>query len=161
MFKKNILPIFLLALVVVLSVFYIKQEPKDSDVNSSLDDFNTTELDSEFASKRLEVLKDRSKEIEELETMVSKGELTEVEIANVLDQINDIYYLKYQEVELEDAIVLLGYEECLVLIDDYSVNVSILTDTLTYQEFIEIANLVKDKTSQNYKVSIETVSDEN
>lgn len=161
MFKKNILPIFLLALVVVLSVFYIKQEPKDSDVNTNLDNFDTTELDSEFASKRLEVLKDRSKEIEELETMVAVGGLSDSEIANILDQINDIYYLKYQEVELEDAILLLGYEECLVLIDDYSVNVSIVTDTLTYQEFIEIANLVKDKTSELYKVSIETVSDEN
>ena len=161
MLKKNILPIFLLALVVVLSVFYIKQEPLDSNVNSNLDDFNSSYIDSEFASKRLEILEERSKDIEELESMVAAGGLTDAEIINIVDQINEIYYLKYQEIEIEDAIVMLGYDECLVLIDDYSVSVTIVADTLTYKEFIEIANLVKGKTSNNHKVSIETIAKEN
>ena len=161
MFKKNILPIFLLALVVVLSVFYIKQAPADSSVVGGDTNFETETVSSDFANKRLEVLTARSDEIDELECMVASGEYNDSEIASIIDKINQLYYIKYTEVELEDAIVMLGYDECLVLIDEYNVDVSIETDTMNYREFIEIANLVKGKLTENYKVTIETISKTN
>lgn len=160
MFKKNILPIFLLALVVVLSVFYIKQEPQSS-VSAGSNNATSEEVDSEFASKRLEVLEERTTTIEELESVIASGDLADDEIATIVEQINELYYLKYTEVELEDAIVMLGFEECLVLINEYDVEVSVICDELSSGEFIEIANLVKTKLSNQYKVSVETVSKDN
>ena len=54
MLKKSILPIFLLAMVVVLSVFYIKKTTSDDSKEVS-NSGEQTGL-STFASKRLEIL---------------------------------------------------------------------------------------------------------
>ena len=97
MFKKNILPIFLLALVVVLSVFYIKQAPADSSVVGGDTNFETETVSSDFANKRLDVLTARSDEIDELECMVASGEYNDKEIASIIDKINQLYYIIIQK----------------------------------------------------------------
>ena len=58
MLKKSILPIFLLAMVVVLSVFYIKKTTSDDSKEVSNPGEQT--VLSTFASKRLEILDLRS-----------------------------------------------------------------------------------------------------
>lgn len=160
MIKKCILPIFLLAMVVVLSVFYIKQSTDDSSNPASNNNDDTTVL-SDFANKRLEVLEQRSSKIDELEAVIASGTLTNSEITQTVDEINDLYYLKYTEVELEDLIVGLGYTDSLVIIDDVNVSVTIIDDELTSSDFISIANLVKNKIGNNYKLTVEAINSSN
>lgn len=161
MFKKSILPVFLLSLVVLLSIFYIKQVEDDTSVGGNdISDGGTTVL-SDFATKRLAVLEERSQEVCRLETTIASGEVAQSEIAAVMNEINKIYYLKYTEVELEDAITILGYEECLVIISGYDVDVSVISSTITAKEFIVITNLIKTKLSSNYKVTVEAISSAN
>ena len=129
MIKKCILPIFLLAMVVVLSVFYIKQST--DDVVNPVNGNDDTSVVSDFANKRLEILEKRSEKIDELEAVIASGTLTNSEINQTVDEINDLYYLKYTEVELEDLIVGLGYQDSLVIIDNTNVSVTIIDDELT------------------------------
>lgn len=161
MIKKNILPVFLLALVVLLSVFYVKQESSDITTGTNNNDLNSEEVSSDFSSKRLEILEERSTLVDELEESIASGKLDNDEITQVMEKINELYYLKYTEVELEDAIILLGYNDCLVVISEYDVEVLVSSNDLTSGEFIKITNLIKEKLSDNYKVSVETVSEEN
>lgn len=157
---KKLLPIFLLSLVVLLSVFYIKQTGSDQPVISDGGEDEQT-VAYEFAQKRLEVLSERSEIITDLETSIATGEMNTEDIAAVVDQINKIYYLKYTEVELEDAITILGYDECLVIIANFDVSVAVSSNEISAKEFIQITNLVKGKLNKNYKVSVEAVSLEN
>lgn len=160
MIKKNILPVFLLALVVLLSVFYVKQA--NDDVPASIvDNGNTDVVSSDFAAKRLEILEARSDQVEELEGTIAAGNLDENALSEVIEKINQIYYLKYTEVELEDAIALLGYGECLVIISDYDVAVSVSANEISAKDFIAITNLVKTKLSNSYKVSVEKITTDN
>ena len=160
MIKKCILPIFLLAMVVVLSVFYIKQSTDDvSNVSNNNDD--DTQVVSDFANKRLEILEQRSDKIDELEAVIASGTLSNSEITQTVDQINDLYYLKYTEVELEDLIVGLGYEDSLVIIDEENVSVTIIDKELTSSDFISIANVVKGKLGNNYKLKVEAFNNDN
>ncbi len=160
MFKKT-LPIFLLALVVVLSVFYIKQIGNDVPSGSLDDGGNINTISTEFAQKRLEVLEERTQVICDLEASIAAGNLENTDIAVIVDEINKLYYLKYTEVELEDAISILGYDECLVIIANFDVNVSVSSSEISAKEFIQITNLIKTKLNKNYKVSVEAVSLQN
>lgn len=159
MIKKCILPIFLLAMVVVLSVFYIKQST--DDVVNPVNGNDDTSVVSDFANKRLEILEIRSEKIDELEAVIASGTLTNSEINQTVDEINDLYYLKYTEVELEDLIVGLGYQDSLVIIDNTNVSVTIIDDELTSSDFISIANVVKNKMGNNYKLIVEAVNNDN
>ena len=159
MIKKCILPIFLLAMVVVLSVFYIKQST--DDVVNPVNGNDDTSVVSDFANKRLEILEKRSEKIDELEAVIASGTLTNSEINQTVDEINDLYYLKYTEVELEDLIVGLGYQDSLVIIDNTNVSVTIIDDELKSSDFISIANVVKNKMGNNYKLTVEAVNNDN
>lgn len=159
MIKKCILPIFLLAMVVVLSVFYIKQST--DDVVNPVNGNDDTSVVSDFANKRLEILEKRSEKIDELEAVIASGTLTNSEINQTVDEINDLYYLKYTEVELEDLIIGLGYQDSLVIIDNTNVSVTIIDDELTSSDFISIANVVKNKMGNNYKLTVEAVNNDN
>lgn len=155
MFKKSILPVVLLAMVVVLSVFYIKQS-QDEVIDPVSGSGNNTVL-SEFASKRLEVLEQRTNTIDELEALIASGTLSSEEVETNVNKINDLYYLKYTETEIEQLIEQLGYEDSLVLIEDKNVSVMILSDELTSSDFISVAKVVKEYLSSDYKVSLELV----
>lgn len=157
MLKKSILPVVLLAMVVVLSVFYIKQS--QDDVVDPVSGDNPQTVLSELASKRLEILEQRTNEIDELEALIASGSLSDEEIESNVNQINELYYLKYTETELEELIEQLGYEDSLVIIDDKNVSVMILSDELSTSDFISVARVVKEHLSSDYKVSLELVED--
>ncbi|GEM_PF-2376725 len=158
MLKKSILPIFLLAMVVVLSVFYIKKTNTTDETSNVSGSGEQTVLTS-FASKRLEVLDIRSAMIDKLEEEIASGNLTNEEIEAKVNQINDLYYLKYTETNLEDSICDLGFEDSLVIIEDKNVSVLIIDDELTVEDFISIAAIVKSDLGNNYKLSLESVSE--
>lgn len=158
MLKKSILPIFLLAMVVVLSVFYIKKTTSDDSKEVSNPGEQT--VLSTFASKRLEILDLRSVMIDKLEEEIASGSLTTLEIEAKVNEINDLYYLKYTETSLEDAICELGFKDSLVMIEDKNVSILIIDDELTTEDFINVAGAVKAVLGNGYKVNLETLKEE-
>lgn len=158
MLKKSILPIFLLAMVVVLSVFYIKKTTTDDSKEVSNPDEQT--VLSTFASKRLEILDLRSVMIDKLEEEIASGSLTSQEIEAKVNEINDLYYLKYTETSLEDAICELGFKDSLVVIEDKNVSILIIDDELTAEDFINVAGVVKTELGNGYKVNLESLKEE-
>lgn len=158
MLKKSILPIFLLAMVVVLSVFYIKKTTSDDSKEVSNPGEQT--VLSTFASKRLEILDLRSVMIDKLEEEIASGSLTTLEIEAKVNEINDLYYLKYTETSLEDAICELGFKDSLVMIEDKNVSILIIADELTTEDFINVAGAVKAELGNGYKVNLETLKEE-
>ena len=158
MLKKSILPIFLLAMVVVLSVFYIKKTTTDDSKEVSNSGEQT--VLSTFASKRLEILDLRSVMIDKLEEEIASGSLTSQEIEAKVNEINDLYYLKYTETSLEDAICELGFKDSLVVIEDKNVSILIIDDELTAEDFINVAGVVKTELGNGYKVNLESLKEE-
>lgn len=158
MLKKSILPIFLLAMVVVLSVFYIKKTTSDDSKEVSNPGEQT--VLSTFASKRLEILDLRSVMIDKLEEEIASGSLTTLEIEAKVNEINDLYYLKYTETSLEDAICEFGFKDSLVMIEDKNVSILIIDDELTTEDFINVAGAVKAELGNGYKVNLETLKEE-
>lgn len=169
--KKNKLPLFLLAVVMMLSAFYIIAPKNDGSLPSGGGGLDPTPTNSYFAEERLNILDERSTIINELESQIASGDLSVVQITNALEEINRIMNLKYLEVELETAIVSLGYED--VLIEQYDkdinlgtevtpiyktvsmVDIKIVDDQMTPTEYIQISKMVKSKLGGNeYKINL-------
>lgn len=155
--KKYITNIFA-SDVVVLSVFYIKKTTSDDSKEVSNPGEQT--VLSTFASKRLEILDLRSVMIDKLEEEIASGSLTTLEIEAKVNEINDLYYLKYTETSLEDAICELGFKDSLVMIEDKNVSILIIDDELTTEDFINVAGAVKAELGNGYKVNLETLKEE-
>lgn len=156
MLKKNKLPLFLLALVVMLSVYYIN----DTKTNKNNETQNTSGSIKyhTYAESRLEVIKNRTKDIEGYEAVVASGELSSTEVENTLLKVDAIYKLNYSEVALENEIIALGYDDVFVYVADGKVNIDILTDTFSQTEFVNVALLSKAKFDTNYIVTIHTTA---
>lgn len=156
MLKKNKLPLFLLALVVMLSVYYIN----DTKTNKNNETQNTSGSIKyhTYAESRLEVMKNRTKDIEGYEAVVASGELSSIEVENTLLKVDAIYKLNYSEVALENEIIALGYDDVFVYVADGKVNIDILTDTFSQTEFVNVALLSKAKFDTNYIVTIHTTA---
>lgn len=156
MLKKNKLPLFLLTLVVMLSVYYIN----DTKTNKNNETQNTSGSIKyhTYAESRLEVMKNRTKDIEGYEAVVASGELSSTEVENTLLKVDAIYKLNYSEVALENEIIALGYDDVFVYVADGKVNIDILTDTFSQTEFVNVALLSKAKFDTNYIVTIHTTA---
>lgn len=156
MLKKNKLPLFLLALVVMLSVYYINDTKTDK--NNETQNTSGSIKYHTYAESRLEVIKNRTKDIEGYEAVVASGELSSTEVENTLLKVDAIYKLNYSEVALENEIIALGYDDVFVYVADGKVNIDILTDTFSQTEFVNVALLSKAKFDTNYIVTIHTTA---
>ncbi len=156
MLKKNKLPLFLLALVVMLSVYYINDTKTNK--NNEIQNTSGSIKYHTYAESRLEVMKNRTKDIEGYEAVVASGELSSTEVENTLLKVDAIYKLNYSEVALENEIIALGYDDVFVYVADGKVNIDILTDTFSQTEFVNVALLSKAKFDTNYIVTIHTTA---
>ena len=157
MLKKNKLPIFLLALVVMLSIYYIN-DTKDNQDDPNDIIVNGDSKYAEYAKLRLELLVERTSTIEEYESQIVDSQLTNEDIEDIMILVNKIYDLNYSEVELENSIKALGYDDVFVCVEDYKVNIDILTDSFSDEEFINVALLSKNIFDTNFVVYIHTTS---
>lgn len=155
MLKKSALPILLLACVLMLSVFYVKETMNSSTtpVNGGTDDTVDTKY-ALFAEARLDLLEERNSEINELEALVASGELTSVEVEANVNRINYLCDLKYDEIALENTIIAMGYDDVFVIASTDSVKISILAESFTNSEFVTVALAAKEKFTRYHAVSV-------
>lgn len=155
MLKKNKLPILLLACVLMLSIFYVREaansgtSPANTDVIGDVDTRYAV-----YAEARFDLVEERNAQIEELEASVAAGTKSSAEIEEIILQINSIYEIKYLEIALENEIIAMGYQDVLVVATDNTVDIDILTDNFTTSNFVSVALLAKEKFSKNHAVTV-------
>lgn len=148
MIKKNKLSIFLLAVVAMLTVYYIKN-PSPEDIETVVE---TTRY---YQDERDEINGEREAQILNLESQISKSDINIAEKEKAINEMALLSSMTENEIILETKIIDMGYKDCLVEVDieNVSVKISLLTNELSKEQFIEISKLVSSKYS-NYKINL-------
>lgn len=158
--KKLRLPILLLAVVVMLSIFYIQEANQVSEPagGSSLD---TSTTNAEYAEARLKSIEETQLQIEEAEAKIASGTLSVQEIEQQNDLIRSLKELKVNEIALEEMIMAaLDYEDVLVLLEEDYLIIDVFTEEpLTVATFISVSRLAKEKFSADYTIKLSSTSE--
>lgn len=160
--KKLRLPILLLAVVVMMSIFYIHEANKTTDpVGSPSLDSSTTNPD--YAEARMKSIEEVNALIEEAEAKIASGTLTVAQVEAENAKITSLRQTKMNEIALEEMIMAsLDFEDVLVLLEDGVLVVDVYTETeLTKSTFISISRLAKEKFDANYTVKLSATSNSN
>lgn len=156
--KKLKLPILLLAVVLMLSIFYIK-EAQDGELKEPVDGGNVvvSPLNPEFTEGRLLSVQKANELINGYKEDIASGELSAKEVEETTLLINEILDIKHNEISLEQAIsTSLKYDDTLVLVQDEYVVISVYTEEeVTPINFIAIARLAKSVFDDEYIVKLE------
>ena len=141
--KKHRLSLFLLAMVGMLSVYYVLM-PEDSPSKpvANNEDGGFVRL-SEFAEARLQILDERKAEIATYEAKITQASVSLTDVEDYILEIDAITKMTEKEVYLETIIVNLGFEDSLVYKEDGVINISVLAEEFTVKEYIEINKLAK------------------
>lgn len=158
--KKLRLPILLLAVVVMLSIFYIKEAQNNPETPVNGDSYNTSTLNPEFTEARLLSIEEVNTKVSELEASISSGDLSASEVLEVTAEINNIKDIKHKEVSLETTLMEANnYDDVLVLLGDEYLVVDVYTeDEIPTSTFIEIALLAKESFGNEVNVKLKTTN---
>lgn len=158
--KKLRLPILLLAVVVMLSIFYIKEAQNNPNTPVNGDSYNTSSLNPDFTEARLLSLEEVDTKVSELEASISSGDLSASEVLEITNQINSIKDIKHKEVSLENALIEANnYDDVLVLLGEEYLIVDVYTEEeITTQTFIEIAIMAKESFGSDVNIKLKTTN---
>lgn len=153
--KKLRLPILLLAVVVMMSIFYI-HEARQTNEPVSTPNLETTSTNPEFAEARMKSIEEVNALIEESEAKIASGNLSVSEIEQENATIASLRQTKVNEIALEEMIMAsLDFDDVLVLLEDNFVVIDVFTEEeLTAATFISISRLAKEKFDSNYTVKL-------
>lgn len=161
MTKKLKLPILLLAVVIMLSVFYIK-EAQNADLTDDVSspNLNSQTLNPDFTEARLQSIDEVNSLIEGYQNDIASGSLTSLEVKEANEMINELIELKNLEVSLETALKSsLGYDDVLVEIEDGYAVINVYTDEIIDQaDFVSIARLTEATFDTSYIVKVEVTN---
>lgn len=159
--KKLRLPILLLAVVVMMSIFYIHEARKTNEPVSA-PNLETTSTNPEYAEARMKSIEEVNALIEESEAKIASGKLTVNEIEKETALIASLRQTKMNEIALEEMIMAsLNFEDVLVLLEDNYVVIDVYTkEELTKATFISISRLAKEKFNNDYTVKLSKSSSE-
>ena len=151
MLKKNKLTIFLLLVVVVLTVYYVKMP-----INTTEPAGTTPSVSARYplnAQTRLEVITSRNELISSYEEQLANTTYSS-EMAVFLENVNELEELTLREIRVENQIKDTGYEDCLVYATDNQIKVNVLTNSFSVEEFIEVALLIKGEFGDDCNVVV-------
>ena len=134
--KKYRVSLFLLALVAMLSVYYV-MIPSDSSPSAPVDNIVGDERYEEFAEMRLRILDDRNVEVATYEVKIIEASSQDV-VEQYMLEIDAITELTEKEVMVEEIIIHAGYEDALVFYEDGMVYVSILIEEWNTSVFTDV-----------------------
>ena len=154
--KKLKLPILLLAVVVMMSIFYIHESKEPTlpvDGNGELEGVS---LNPEYAESRIADIAEVNLLIEEKEELIASGNLSVLEIENLTKEINELKETKINEVALEEMLIeALSFDDVLVLLEGEYLVIDVYTNNdITAEVFISVTRLAKEKFDSNYKVKV-------
>ena len=160
--KQTVWLLTMLSLMIVLSVYYMTQEPGEFAFMNKGDESNATEEtvpageDADidvttgenelFAALRLEVLDERSTKLERLDNVLASSTASVEEKKQATDEMDAIQNLKSKEGILEDTILASAeYQDVLVRAEADKVFVHVQVDELSKTEVVNIMQMVRDE----------------
>lgn len=153
MIKKNKLSLFLLAVVMMLSVYYINM-PETEDSTGEVGSGDVVTKYSDFAEQRLEILAAREELILEFENVLASADANTEAKDVAYTSMQDVFELTEKEVALEQSVMDMGFLDCLVQAEDQTVVVTILTASSTTDDFIAIKLMTSEAFGSTYRLSI-------
>lgn len=158
--KKLKLPILLLAVVIMLSIFYIKEAKNTPTTPANGDDLETSTLNPDFTEARLLSIEEANSQIKEWEESIASGSLTATQVKETTAKISNLKEVKHQEVALEETLIELNkYDDVLVLLGEEYLVIDIYTEEdITVAKFIELAKLAKESFGRECKVKVKTTN---
>ena len=157
--KKNKLPLFLLALVMMLSIYYVSLE-NDTKVEKPVGNLDATVETryQEFAEARITLLNERDVAVSELEEKITALNVSLADVENYVQEIEMLTSLTEQEVYLESLITGMGYEDALVVLQETNnLTVSVLADNFDVNDYINIAKSAKTEFGNTTLVTVNVV----
>ncbi len=157
--KRKKLTIFLVAVALMLTIYYIKMP--DNTGNTNPVDNEVTSKNKEILETRTAYLETRTNLINELNLKMASKDNTLQDKKQALEKLEAMNIIFNLEMSLENSILSLGYDEAVIKIDNqngYNVYITVVADNLSVDEFIEVAEIVKSNTASYYKVNVNYVS---
>ena len=156
-FKKHRLSLFLLAMVAMLSVYYVlmPEEGPTAPVDTSPEGFIRYQ---QFAQMRLEIVDERNSQVAVYESKLVDAAVSVTEKENYLVEITNLTTLTEKEVFLESMIVDLGFEDSLVYLEEQVLTISVLGEKFSVEDYIEIATVSKEEFGINTLVVVNFVN---
>lgn len=164
--KKNQLALILLTLVMMLTVYYIKN-PFNSGKDDNDDDDDTVDVGGrleQLAQKRLILKNSRKEIIAELDAIIASEEASVQEKAAALDQKNYLNQLTEKELLLELDIINDGYQDAFVHATEEGIAVTVVADehsATAADEIILMTLLELGNVSSKVYVTFQTVAEVN
>lgn len=155
--KKHKLSLLLLAMVAMLSVYYVLM-PEDGPAAPVGAEPSGDVRYQEFAEMRLEIMDDRNTQVASYEAKIIDATVSLTDVENFILEIETITTLTEKEVYLETVIVNLGFEDSLVFLADEVVNISVLAEKFSVEEYIEIATIAKEEFGKEVLVVVNFIN---
>lgn len=141
--RKLKVPVLLLAIVIMLSIFYIKEANSDNTKEVLGDDLNTVELNPEFTEARLNRANEISNQILEWEGLIAQGTLSADKVLETTALIDDLKNIKALETALEISIASeMNYDDVLVIMDEDELVIDVYTENeLDSQSYVKLMKM--------------------
>lgn len=154
--KKLKLPLLLLAVVVMMSIFYIHESKEPTLPVDGSGEYEGVSLNPEYAESRLASIEEVNLLIEEKQELIASGTLSVSEVENLTNEILDLKETKVNEVALEEMLIeALSFDDVLVMLEGEYLVIDIYTnEEITAEVFISVSRLAKEKFDSNYKVKV-------
>lgn len=154
--KKLKLPLLLLAVVVMMSIFYIHESKEPTLPVGGDGEYEGTSLNPEYAESRLASIEEVNLLIEEKQNLIASGTLSVSEVEDLTNEILDLKETKVNEVALEEMLIeALSFDDVLVMLEGEYLVIDIYTnEDITTEVFISVSRLAKEKFDSNYKVKV-------
>lgn len=156
MLKKNKLSLFLLAVVMMLTIYYVNM-PNQKEPELPVDNTPVEERYAAFAERRLSLIEQRNDAIVELEVVLSDENISLSEKEKALNDLYEMMALTEKEILTEASIVGMGFEDAIVVFTEKEIKIEILTAEFTPAEYLAVARAVKAHFGKAYFVSVTKV----
>ena len=155
--KKHRLSLFLLAMVGMLSVYYVLM-PDDGPTAPVGGEIEGNIRYQAFAEARLEISTERNATMAMYEAKIIEAQVALTDVRDYVLEIETITKLTEMEVYLESVILNLGYEDSLVFYDENILNISVLAEKFSVEEYIEINKIAKEQFGKTTLVVLDFVN---
>lgn len=155
--KKHRVSLLLLAMVAMLSVYYVLM-PQDDPLAPVGAEPSGSIRYQEFAEMRLEITDDRNSQVAAYEAKIVDATVSLTDVENYILEIETITTLTEKEVYFESVVVNLGFEDSLVFLEDDVLNISVLAEKFSVEEYIEIAVIAKEEFGKDTLIVINFIN---
>ena len=154
--KRNQLSIFLLAVLLIMTVYYINNgDVSLIDVGKTVTTTTSNKSgNSIFDTLRNQIDNDRKAKIASLQAIINDSKKSTEEKTSALAEINQIKANQDNEDILETNIKNLGYSDVFVTIDKNNVSINIYSSDHTVQKANDIILLTKNKLGNSKNITV-------